>query len=208
MARSGVDTRRRILDAAEQLFAERGIEAVALSEINVAAGQRNNAAVHYHFGAKSELVDAVLARHQDAIDAERDAEIERLEATGQATLRDVAAALIRPLAARLDDPSGVRWLQLQAHLLGDAERSPTKRQPWQRSAARVARLVAASPDADTAQWSAQRNAIINTLVFHGLADYTRWRGHDDQRSRDGFVATLIDATVAVVRLPEPAGAQR
>jgi AcrR family transcriptional regulator len=39
----GVGTRQRILDAAERIMAERGIEGVSLNEINSAAGQRSTA---------------------------------------------------------------------------------------------------------------------------------------------------------------------
>ncbi|MEV1201628.1 helix-turn-helix domain-containing protein, partial [Microbispora rosea] len=39
-------TVRRLVDAAERLFAERGIDAVSLREINAAAGQRNSTALH------------------------------------------------------------------------------------------------------------------------------------------------------------------
>ena len=57
----GEATRRRILDVAEQLFAERGFGAVSLREIVMKAGT-NVASVHYHFGSKEELVRQVFAR--------------------------------------------------------------------------------------------------------------------------------------------------
>lgn len=44
-------TREALLTAAERLFAERGVQAVAHRQISVAAGQRNQAAVNYHFGS-------------------------------------------------------------------------------------------------------------------------------------------------------------
>lgn len=53
------DARARILDAAERLFAERGVENVSLREIGAAAGQRNNSAVQYHFGTRDDLVRAL-----------------------------------------------------------------------------------------------------------------------------------------------------
>ena len=55
------DTKKQILDSAEALFAEHGIEGVPLRRIIVEAGV-NSAAIHYHFGSKEGLVKAVFAR--------------------------------------------------------------------------------------------------------------------------------------------------
>ena len=55
------DTKQRILDAAERLFAERGFAGTSLRAITQEAGA-NLAAVHYHYGPKDELLKAVLNR--------------------------------------------------------------------------------------------------------------------------------------------------
>ena len=49
-------TREVILQAAERLFAERGMHAVSNRQISEAAPQGNNAAVCYHFGARTDLL--------------------------------------------------------------------------------------------------------------------------------------------------------
>ena len=56
---AGEETRKRILIAAEQLFAERGISSTSMRALTNAAGV-NLAAVHYHFGSKEALLDAVI----------------------------------------------------------------------------------------------------------------------------------------------------
>ena len=43
---------------------------VEIREINDRAGQRNPSAVHYHFGSKEGLVEAILLRHQEALEIE------------------------------------------------------------------------------------------------------------------------------------------
>jgi AcrR family transcriptional regulator len=66
----GETTRKRILDSAEALFATHGINGVSLRTIVARAGV-NTAAIHYHFGSKEGLVEAVFARHAVPIAAER-----------------------------------------------------------------------------------------------------------------------------------------
>jgi AcrR family transcriptional regulator len=55
------DTRTRILDAAEQLFAEHGFDGTSIREITRVADV-NVAAVHYHFGSKEEVLRGVTDR--------------------------------------------------------------------------------------------------------------------------------------------------
>jgi AcrR family transcriptional regulator len=57
--------------AAERLFAERGIEAVALRHVNQAANQKNMSAAHYHFGSREGLVEAVLMHRLPSLDQRR-----------------------------------------------------------------------------------------------------------------------------------------
>src|SRR6186713_1123670 len=53
--------REQILDAAEQLFARKGLGPTTIKEIGKAAGQ-NPALLYYYFGSKEELYRAVLQR--------------------------------------------------------------------------------------------------------------------------------------------------
>ncbi len=56
------DTVTRILDAAEELFAEHGFSETSLRSITTQAGV-NLAAVNYHFGSKKALIQAVFSRY-------------------------------------------------------------------------------------------------------------------------------------------------
>ena len=67
---TSVDTKTRILDAAERLFVEHGFEATSLRSLTSAASV-NLAAVNYHFGSKEELFQAVLTRRLDPMNQER-----------------------------------------------------------------------------------------------------------------------------------------
>src|SRR4051794_40171550 len=62
--------RQRLLLAAEVLIAERGA-AVPLRDIAVAAGQRNNSAVNYHFGSRDGLIQFVVDERTGAMEQRR-----------------------------------------------------------------------------------------------------------------------------------------
>ncbi len=112
-------TRERLLDAAETLFAARGVAAVSLREINRDAGARNVGAVQYHFGDRAGVVDAIVARHMPAIEARRHALLDQYDVAGDDDVRALAGALVRPLAAELHGPGGgPAFLQILADLLG------------------------------------------------------------------------------------------
>ena len=65
-----VDTKTRILDAAEALFALKGPNATSLRQV-ISRAKVNLAAIHYHFGSKESLLEAVLARRLVPLNAER-----------------------------------------------------------------------------------------------------------------------------------------
>lgn len=85
--------------AAERLFAERGIEGVALRQINQAANQKNMSAAHYHFGSRDGLVNAVLQYRLPELDARRRELLGRNVAVKD--IRFYLEAFIAPLVAEL-----------------------------------------------------------------------------------------------------------
>ncbi|MFK5953311.1 MAG: TetR/AcrR family transcriptional regulator [Desulfobacterium sp.] len=55
------NTKNKIMDASERLFAQNGYHRTSLREITASAGA-NLAAVNYHFGSKENLFEAILQR--------------------------------------------------------------------------------------------------------------------------------------------------
>lgn len=97
-------TQAKIVATAERLFAARGIDSVSLSEINRAAGQGNKSAVHYHFGSKTGVLEAILSKHTSKIEAFRE---ERLAALGpEPTERELVSPVVLSIVDRLDDVEG------------------------------------------------------------------------------------------------------
>jgi AcrR family transcriptional regulator len=113
---SRTDTKTRILDAAEKLFAERGFSETSLRLITSKA-EVNLASVNYHFGSKKELIRAVLARYLDVFMPSAANEISHLEkAAEQADLNEIFSSLIKPLLELNKVRSGGTTIFLQ--LLG------------------------------------------------------------------------------------------
>jgi len=90
-------TKEQILDVAERMFAENGIHAVSLRTIIAEAGV-NLAAVHYHFGSKDALVEAVFERRVGPVNERRLAWLDKVEEeyNGAPPVEEVIRALVTP----------------------------------------------------------------------------------------------------------------
>lgn len=119
-------TREKLLDCAEELFAHHGLEGVSLRAINAEAGL-SAAALHYHFGTKQALVEALLERRMPALMERRRILLDRL-ASGPTPVsaRHVLEALLRPQAEMLAEggEAGLRYLRLIHRLQADGDLDP------------------------------------------------------------------------------------
>lgn len=77
-----IKTKDRLKIAAQNLFAERGIDAVGVREIVAAAGQKNMASLHYYFRTKEDLARELLIDAAHAIESRRTVLLDELEAKG------------------------------------------------------------------------------------------------------------------------------
>lgn len=110
-------TRAKILDAAEELFAQNSITGTSLLDIAKASEQKNRSALQYHFNNKEGLLDSVMDRHAYPILDHRNAMLDKLEAQGDYTLKDLMLALIVPMADHLDKPGGANFLRIHSDLM-------------------------------------------------------------------------------------------
>ncbi len=97
-AAEGRDTKERLLDAAEQLFAERGFEGASLRAVTQAAGTSVSAA-NYHFGSKQALLRATLRRRVEPMNRLRLERLDALEAAAAGaplSLEALLDAFLRP----------------------------------------------------------------------------------------------------------------
>jgi AcrR family transcriptional regulator len=115
-----------LLDAAERLWGERGMEGVSLQEIRLAAGQRNSSALQFYFGDREGLRLALAQRHLPQLAALQQELYQGLVDQGrQNDLAGLVEVLVRPIAEYLRrGPSERAWLRIAAADLGRPEIAP------------------------------------------------------------------------------------
>jgi len=88
--------KERILDTAENLFADSGLEGVSFRDLASAAGV-SLSATHYYFGSKEAVLAEVFARHAKMMTDRRTALLDRATASGRTpSLEEVLDAFLRP----------------------------------------------------------------------------------------------------------------
>jgi AcrR family transcriptional regulator len=115
------DTKTLILDTAERLFAEKGIEAVSVRAILAEAGL-NVALAHYHFGSREGLIREVLRRRIAPINEERLellAQAEAEAAPGKPSLDVLLRGFFGPTLRILDESPSFGRLAGHIHNASD-----------------------------------------------------------------------------------------
>ena len=148
-------TRALILDAAEQLYAERGFADVTLRDIVAAAGV-NLAAVNYHFGSKDELIAELFVTRGIATNRERLAELKAAELAGggRADIKDILRALVGPTLRGCLGPDNERSAAARFMIRASIESVPPIRRIKNREIDHLRKFAAAMrrslPDCDEA----------------------------------------------------------
>lgn len=190
------DARRRLLETAERLYAERGLDGVSLREITEAAGQRNNAAVHYHFGGRDGLVRALFELRFTALDRRR---ADLLAALGaQPSLEDLVRVLVVPFAEAAGDDAG-HWVRFVARLHEDPRFNPFGGElPYGASAEvtaatrEVSARIRATLDL-TPEDALVRMYLVTTLAVHAVADH-----HATDLPGERLTDALVGAATAIL----------
>jgi len=199
------DTRLRLMQAAERLFGERGLHAVTLKEINAAAGQRNESALHYHFGSKQRLVQAILEHRVAAVDRVRMDRVEALVAArGTHDLKAIIRATFEPLTGLLDTEEGVRFVRFSSQVLNDPDFDlPTLalKSGFEGISRANALIVAVLGDL-VPEVAVQRQRLMVEMVLTSLALWTRRPdAMVNEPARRFFVESLFDAVAGALAAP-------
>ena len=206
----GLETRARLKEAAQRLFAARGAEGVTVQEIVAAAGQRNNAALHYHFGSKTELLAELVLDGAKLIDAHRQTMLDELEAAQALTVRSLVIALAQPLL-EIGDQTGQRTyirtianLQLSSRAFLREVLKDDWNGGYRRCLAHLGRLLPHLP----APILRQRLSLIG---MYGTAIWAAWEAAHDAGAPGHFwapahtISNIIDTLQATLETPPSAG---
>jgi AcrR family transcriptional regulator len=106
-------TIERILDAAEELFAEKGVADTSVRNITDKAGV-NVAAVNYHFDTRENLIRRVVERRAAILEEARRNALDRVEDAAQRqnrlpTVEELVNAMIEPVFDLTQDDHNPRW---------------------------------------------------------------------------------------------------
>jgi len=116
------NTRQRILDAAEKLFARQGFESTSLRSV-ISSAEVNLAAVHYHFRSKEGLARAVIERRFAPVNDERLRLLAKYESQARSgrelQVEEILEAFLAPMlrVGLLHSGQGHLLMQLGARLL-------------------------------------------------------------------------------------------
>lgn len=166
----GEETRCRILDAAEVLFSQRGYDGTSMRDLAALAEVRMSL-VHYHFGAKDQVlaatVDRKIGKLQDRIQGSFDA----LEADdGLSTIEDCVRAFILPfLAISADKAHELHdFVIMTSHLMSSyrlPEVKPTLMRLSSISQIFTSKVRQLCPDADEGELLTGTYLIEAALIF-------------------------------------------
>lgn len=195
------DARTRILLAAEQLFAERGVEHVSMRQIGERAGQRNNSAVQYHFGDKAGLIQALYDLRLLPLNAERHrmlAELERPDLAG------LAGAYVLPLAKAVIASNGASFYArfLDRYLGRGREFEPFDDRHGSGSR-EVVRQMAELLTGMSPGVRDERLRMVQSLTIRTLAEleYRLETSRADAADAELTVAALVEAVRALLETP-------
>jgi AcrR family transcriptional regulator len=119
--KSGLDvvTRLKLLDSAEELFAQRGFYGVTTRQVGKAAGC-DDALIYYYFGNKQALFEAVFERRAKIANEVRHVSLSAYQAANleAMTVHGAIAAFIDPLIdlSQSGDPGWTSWFAMVAQV--------------------------------------------------------------------------------------------
>jgi AcrR family transcriptional regulator len=194
---------------AARLFAERGIEHVAVRDITDATGT-NIAAINYHFGSKHGLIEALVDRGAGEFARRRGLYLDALEDDGSTDLRMIVEALVVPTAEMVRTTADSRYYaQFLGRLATHPEFMPLVNKAYDRHTNRfLALLEQATPDLDPntrlLRFVAAKE-LVNQFVGEPTGRILSWLSSRAEIGFEQIVQALVDMIVGLLSAPVSSG---
>lgn len=190
--------KQQLVLTAERLFAQRGLDGVALRQIGTEAGMANKSAVQYHFGSKEGLVQAILLHRLEHLTQRR-----RLLAARAPSgeLRAIVEAHQLPLIEMAEDENCFYVSFLEQLLRYDSSVSPlaSLRDEHQQSHREYVRRVSGLTKHIPQPIRDERIHKVSAMCVHACADRHRFRAFGlPVPSYALHVSSLLDDFVALL----------
>lgn len=192
------DTKTTIMDTAEIMMAEHGVQGISIRAILSEAGA-NSAALHYHFNSREGLIEAMIGRYGRIPAARRLEMIDSFDDSGRApTPVDIVNIIVDPMIDLLEQKgeAGRRFIRFIARLQSD--RTPLhieqERKHYPEMRARMeAMLQQACPNVPKAELEVRITMMIDTVLQSlSNADFMsqEWDGDGPRDELAKFARTL------------------
>ena len=200
------ETRERILDVAERLFADSGFVATSLRDITAEA-RVNLAAVNYHFGTKEALLGAILDRRFKPINDRRIALLDELEAAAGArgaAIEQIVTAFVGPpfqSAIAMGDHRR-QLLKLLGQIHSQANQDIRKLFLCQFNEVRIrftASFQRALPDIDPDEVAVRVMYVVGAMT--SIMSWDEQPGQPPSQSPDRLLQSLVDFATAGMAAP-------
>ncbi len=202
MPRDASPTRDALIDAGRSLFARDGVFSVPLSRVVSASGQKNASALHYHFGGREGLLNAIIAVHNQAIETRREVTLREMESGESASLFDLVGAYVEPQTELLNSATGRQFLIIIGQLQDLFDRWTEAGTPEQ--AARVLRAISTSLTGDLGpELRHERISRFLGMIAQALGSRARAieRGSESPLSHEAFVDNLVSMSTGALTAP-------
>lgn len=198
-----------MIEVAERMFAERGIDGVSMRDVAAAAGQKNNSAVQYHFGGRDGLVLEVFRRRMFEINRAREEFLARLDEQGRGNdVRSLVEAVILPLADHLRDAgTDSYYAQFIARVAPSVEFANSDLAAVTESSREVAVRLMRALDHLPRRVAVVRVDLVLNMAVAALAVFEQRRMSGNvivDADFDETVHHLVDMSVGALRAPDSA----
>jgi|GEM_PF-6065199 len=193
-----IKTKNALLIAALEEFAKRGVAATSIAKLTSQSGAKNVSAIHYHFGSKKGLVEALIVFVQDWFDAQREIELRSIESLVQSgytpDLAPVLEAVLRPYGVLMEqEPWGFSAIRFLA-LLEFEEEHDFWQLLVQRSSLAFGRILnlvrMATPHLEEEDRALKLRFYIDSIIY-GFASH-RYLNKSPESDRSASAATDAD----------------